>query len=86
MAQGRFFAHSVKAAFSRTHQRLYVQDRLRQDAAELAMLVRDGAQIMVCGGRGMAKGIEATLTDILKSNGVDLSDLRKEGRYVEDVF
>ncbi|WP_321339479.1 PepSY domain-containing protein [uncultured Cohaesibacter sp.] len=80
------FLHSVKAAFSRTHQRLYVQDRLRQDAAELALLVRDGAQIMVCGGRGMAEGIEATLTDILKSNGVDLSDLRKEGRYVEDVF
>ncbi|WP_321447840.1 PepSY domain-containing protein [uncultured Cohaesibacter sp.] len=80
------FLHSLKAAFSRTQRRLYVQDRLRQDAAELAALVRDGAQIMVCGGRGMAKGIEETLTDILQSTGVDLKELRKEGRYVEDVF
>lgn len=80
------FLHSLKAAFSQAQQRLYVQDRPRQDAGEVAALVRDGAQIMVCGGRGMAKGIEDTLSEILKSTGVDLTDLRKEGRYVEDVF
>ncbi len=40
------FLHSLKAAFSRAQQRLYVQDRLRQDAGEVAALVRDGAQIM----------------------------------------
>ncbi|SFO74694.1 sulfite reductase (NADPH) flavoprotein alpha-component [Cohaesibacter marisflavi] len=80
------FLHSLKVAFSRAQQRLYVQDRLRQDAAELAALVLDGAQIMVCGGRGMAKGIEETLTDILQTTGIELTDLRKEGRYVEDVF
>ena len=80
------FLHSLKAAFSRAQQRLYVQDRLRQDAREVAALVRDGAQIMVCGGRDMAKGIEDTLSEILKSTGIDLTDLRKEGRYVEDVF
>nr|WP_319389160.1 PepSY domain-containing protein [uncultured Cohaesibacter sp.] len=80
------FVHSVKLAFSRTHQRLYVQDRIRQDAAELSALVRDGAQIMICGGREMAKGIEEAFMDVLKSSGMDLADLKKEGRYVEDVF
>nr|WP_319474413.1 FAD:protein FMN transferase [uncultured Cohaesibacter sp.] len=39
------FLHSLKAAFSQAQQRLYVQDRLRQDAGEVAALVRDGAQI-----------------------------------------
>ena len=77
---------SVQLAFSRKGPRLYVQDRLRQNGAELASLIRDGAQIMVCGGRDMAQGIEAALMDSLKSTGIDLAELRKDGRYVEDVF
>ena len=84
MRQG--LLQGVTAAFSRTGTRLYVQDRLRQDAEPLAELIRNGAQIMVCGGRDMAKGVEQALRDIIAPLQLDITTLKKEGRYVEDVF
>jgi sulfite reductase (NADPH) flavoprotein alpha-component len=73
-------------AVSRGARPHYVQDALRQEAAEIARLVRDGARIMVCGGRGMAAGVAEALDAILAPAGLTPAMLKAEGRYVEDVY
>ncbi|MET4130179.1 PepSY domain-containing protein [Roseovarius sp. MBR-6] len=73
-------------AVSRGAQRHYVQDALRGDAALVAQLVRDGARIMVCGGRDMAAGVTDALAEILAPSGLTPATLKAEGRYVEDVY
>jgi sulfite reductase (NADPH) flavoprotein alpha-component len=54
-------------------------------SAEIARMVREGARVMVCGGRDMAAGVSAALADILAPIGLTPA-LLAEGRYVEDVF
>ena len=56
-------------AVSRGARPHYVQDALRNEAASIAGLVLDGARVMVCGGRDMAAGVAAALTDILAPPG-----------------
>ncbi len=73
-------------AVSRGAEPRYVQDALRRDAAQVAQLVRDGARVMVCGGRDMAAGVAETLSDILAPTGFTSAGLKAEGRYVEDVY
>jgi sulfite reductase (NADPH) flavoprotein alpha-component len=63
-----------------------VQDALRGDAAELARLIRDGARVMVCGGRDLAAGVADALAEILAPTGLTPAVLKAEGRYVEDVY
>jgi sulfite reductase (NADPH) flavoprotein alpha-component len=63
-----------------------VQDALQAEAAEVARLIRDGARVMVCGGRGMAAGVAEALTAILAPSGLSPAHLKAEGRYVEDVY
>ena len=51
-------------------EREYVQDRLRQRAADIADLLRkDKTHIYVCGLRGLEEGVEAALTDIGRQHG-----------------
>jgi sulfite reductase (NADPH) flavoprotein alpha-component len=71
---------------SRSASSRYVQDALRDDAMQVKRLIRGGARIMVCGGRAMAAGVEATLADILVPTGLTPAILKSEGRYVEDVY
>ncbi|ODS00268.1 N-acetylglucosamine transferase [Methyloceanibacter methanicus] len=73
-------------AISRTQQPSYVQDALRREGPEIARLIRQGARVMVCGGRGMAAGVAAALADVLKPAGLTPAMLKMEGRYVEDVY
>ncbi len=77
---------SVTTAFSRTGTRTYVQDALRSDAAQIAGLIGNGAQVLVCGGRDMAAGVADALADILTSGGLTPALLKAEGRYVEDTY
>lgn len=77
---------SVTTAFSRTRSREYVQDALRRDAARVLRLIEDGAQVLVCGGRGMASGVTAALAEILSPAGLTPALLKAQGRYVEDVY
>ncbi|MFD1330086.1 PepSY domain-containing protein [Mycoplana ramosa] len=77
---------SLRATFSRVPGGSYVQDRLREDAGRLRALITGGAQIMVCGGREMAAGVMAALTDILAPANLDPIALKAQGRYVEDVY
>ena len=77
---------SLHTAFSRSAKRQYVQDQLREDAANLQGLLARGARIMVCGGREMAQGVQAALAEILAPAGLTPARLKAEGRYVEDVY
>ena len=77
---------SVTTAFSRTPSRVWVQDALRADAPRIAQLIEDGAQVLVCGGRGMAAGVAEALTEILAPTGLTLAVLKAEARYVEDTY
>jgi sulfite reductase (NADPH) flavoprotein alpha-component len=73
-------------AISRGERPHYVQDALRAEGAHVARLLRDGARVMVCGGRDMAAGVADALTDILAPVGLTPVALKAEGRYVEDVY
>lgn len=73
-------------AVSRGARPRYVQDALRGDAAQVAQLIRDGARVMVCGGREMAAGVADALAEILAPTGLTPAVLKAEGRYVEDVY
>lgn len=83
-AEGRLAR--LVTAVSRKARPHYVQDALRGDAAEVVRLVRDGARVMVCGGRDMAAGVADALADILAPVGLTPAALKAEGRYVEDVY
>lgn len=73
-------------AVSRGTKPYYVQDALRGDAAQVGQLIRSGARVMVCGGREMAAGVRAVLTEIMAPFGLTPAKLMAEGRYVEDVY
>jgi sulfite reductase (NADPH) flavoprotein alpha-component len=73
-------------AVSRGVRPHYVQDALRNDAADVACLIRGGARVMVCGGRDMAAGVADALAEILAPIGLTPAALKAEGRYVEDVY
>lgn len=76
----------LKTVFSRVPGGCYVQERIAKDAAELRDLLRDGAQVMVCGGRGMAVGVARALGAVVEPLGMNLATLRSSGRYLEDVY
>ncbi|MGQ7815572.1 PepSY domain-containing protein [Metapseudomonas furukawaii] len=73
-------------AFSRDQVgKVYVQDRLREAAAELRDWLDQGAVIHVCGSlQGMAEGVDRVLRDLLGDDAVQ--QLGDEGRYRRDVY
>jgi sulfite reductase (NADPH) flavoprotein alpha-component len=73
-------------AISRGARPNYVQDALRVEAAQVADAIRQGARVMVCGGRDMAQGVAQALEDILAPMGMTPAMLKAGGRYVEDVY
>jgi len=83
-------------AFSRDQRhKVYVQDRLREQAARVWSWLDDGAHFYVCGDANrMAKDVDAALHDIIASqSGMSDDDaaayvkaLTKQRRYVRDVY
>ncbi|WP_416422455.1 sulfite reductase flavoprotein subunit alpha [Pseudomonas sp. App30] len=73
-------------AFSRDQARkIYVQDRLREQAREVREWVADGALIYVCGSlQGMAGGVDEALREVLGEATVE--SLSEQGRYRRDVY
>jgi sulfite reductase (NADPH) flavoprotein alpha-component len=73
-------------AYSRDQpERIYVQDKLRAAADELAAWVHEGAVVYVCGSlAGMAPGVDAAFADILGTDAFD--ELIALGRYRRDVY
>lgn len=76
-------------------EKIYVQDKLREQGAELWRWINDGAHIYVCGDANrMAKDVEQALLEVIAEfGGMDteaadefLSELRVERRYQRDVY
>ena len=86
----------IDLAWSRDQkEKVYVQDKLRQQGAELWRWINDGAHIYVCGDANrMAKDVEQALLEVVaEQGGMDLesadeflSELRIERRYQRDVY
>ena len=86
----------IDLAWSRDQQqKVYVQDKLREQGAELWRWINDGAHIYVCGDANrMAKYVEHTLLEVIAEYGAMdaeaadefLSELRVERRYQRDVY
>lgn len=83
-------------AFSRdAAQKLYVQHRMRANAAELFAWLQDGAHLYVCGdAEKMARDVDTALHEIVaECGGFDadgahgyVNDLIRSHRYVRDVY
>lgn len=80
---------------TRSKRKIYVQDKLREQGAELWRWINDGAHIYVCGDANrMAKDVEQALLEVIAEfGGMDteaadefLSELRVERRYQRDVY
>ena len=83
-------------AFSRDQaEKIYVQDRMRENAAELWKWISEGAYFYVCGdAKRMAKDVDAALHQIVAEHGkmspeaaIDwVKQFKKDGRYQRDVY
>jgi sulfite reductase (NADPH) flavoprotein alpha-component len=75
-------------------EKFYVQDRMRQVGRDLWSWIADGAHIYVCGAITMGKDVERALVDLISAHGartIDeaiafVADLKKKGRYQQDVY
>jgi sulfite reductase (NADPH) flavoprotein alpha-component len=86
----------MDVAFSRDQQeKVYVQDKLKQNAAEVWQWLQDGAYIYVCGDASrMAKDVNDALIAIVEEQGGKsreeaeqfINQLRKDKRYQKDVY
>jgi sulfite reductase (NADPH) flavoprotein alpha-component len=86
-------------AFSRdgspaaSDRRVYVQDRLRAEGADLWRWLGDGARIYVCGAPAMESAVREALTAIARDHGglsLDaalefVDNLRRDARYLRDT-
>lgn len=86
----------IDLAWSRDQaDKIYVQDKLREQGAELWNWIQQGAHIYVCGDANrMAKDVEQVLLDVVAEHGAMdteqadeyLSELRLARRYQRDVY
>ncbi len=83
-------------AFSRDQaQKIYVQQRLRENGAELYQWLENGASLYVCGTKDpMSHDVEKALLEILREHGKHseeeavqyLEQLSNDNRYLKDVY
>src|SRR6187402_96635 len=83
-------------AFSRDQiLKVYVQDRMRENAAELWAWIKGGGHFYVCGdAKRMAKDVDVALHDVIsQQGGMDaaaavayVKEMKKEKRYQRDVY
>ncbi|ELY2662084.1 NADPH-dependent assimilatory sulfite reductase flavoprotein subunit [Cronobacter sakazakii] len=86
----------IDLAWSRDQDhKIYVQDKIREQGAELWRWILEGAHLYVCGDANrMAKDVEQALLEVIAAyGGMDaeaadeyLSELRVERRYQRDVY
>ncbi|WP_413196434.1 molybdopterin-dependent oxidoreductase [Pararobbsia alpina] len=83
-------------AFSRDqHEKIYVQDRMREQGADIWAWLEEGAHFYVCGDASrMAKDVDAELKALVSRHGGMSADkaseyvakMAKDKRYVRDVY
>ena len=84
----------LDTAFSRDQEeKVYVQHRMRERAAELRAWIDGGAAVYVCGdAKHMAPDVHAALVEILADGGdkevakARLDQLAADRRYQRDVY
>lgn len=86
----------IDLAFSRDqHLKVYVQDRMRENAAELWSWLKAGAHFYVCGdAKRMAKDVDLALHNVIaQQGGLDAAaaadyvrQMKKDKRYQRDVY
>ncbi len=86
----------LDTAFSRDQpEKIYVQDRMLENAAKLWEWIENGAHIYVCGdAKRMAKDVDAALLRIIREQGglndeaaqAFVNQLKSEKRYQRDVY
>jgi sulfite reductase (NADPH) flavoprotein alpha-component len=94
LAQGQLTR--IDTAFSRDQiTKVYVQDRMRENAAGLWSWIQAGANFYVCGdAKRMAKDVDQALHDIIAGQGrIDVAaaadyvkQMKKDRRYQRDVY
>ena len=76
-------------------KKFYVQDRMREVGRELWTWLAEGAHVYICGdAKRMAKDVERALVDIVAQFGARstdeaisfIADLKKKGRFQQDVY
>lgn len=88
--------HRLETAFSRDQaEKIYVQHRMRENAAELWRWLEEGAYFYVCGDAlRMAKDVDAILREIVEKEGgkspeeaaAFVEQLKADKRYKRDVY
>jgi sulfite reductase (NADPH) flavoprotein alpha-component len=86
----------LDTAWSRDQEsKIYVQDKMRESAAELWRWLSGGAYFYVCGdAKHMAKDVDAALHEIIAQQGAmtpaqateHVKQLKKDKRYQRDVY
>ncbi|MEO6005180.1 MAG: sulfite reductase subunit alpha [Opitutus sp.] len=86
----------LDTAFSRDQaQKIYVQDRMRENAVELWQWIKAGGYFFVCGdAKRMAKDVDVALHDVVaQQGGMDtaaaveyVKQMKKDKRYQRDVY
>ncbi|WPN49444.1 bifunctional nitrate reductase/sulfite reductase flavoprotein subunit alpha [Pseudomonas sp. P8_241] len=86
----------LSLAFSRDQsQKIYVQDRIREQGADLWRWLQEGAQLYVCGDASqMARDVDRALREVAQNHGglsaENASDywrrLNEQKRYLRDVY
>lgn len=86
----------LSTAFSRDQEyKIYVQDKLREQGADVFAWLQDGAHFYICGdGVSMSHAVEAALVEVISTHGhltADaaseyLADLKRQRRYSQDVY
>ncbi|QNA45757.1 diflavin oxidoreductase [Lacibacter sediminis] len=87
---------NISLAFSRDQQeKVYVQHRIKEKAAEFFQWIDGGASVYISGTKDpMSKDVEKTLLQVIQDHGKKTSEeahqyleqLKKEGRYEKDVY
>jgi sulfite reductase (NADPH) flavoprotein alpha-component len=86
----------IDLAFSRDQStKVYVQDRMRENAAEFWAWIKGGGHFYVCGdAKRMAKDVDVALHDVIgQQGGLDVAatvayvkQMKKDHRYQRDVY
>jgi sulfite reductase (NADPH) flavoprotein alpha-component len=87
--------HRLDLAFSRDQaERVYVQQRLRENGAEVYAWLENGAHLYICGAIAMGKDVQQALLEIVGQHGGKspddareyISQLQQSGRLAKDVY
>lgn len=84
---GKYFCYSRVP----DQPRVYVQDRIRSEMAQIAALLRDEkTHVYICGLKGMETGVDEAFADACRAASIDWSSLkpgmRESGRYHVETY